>query len=507
MSTNIKDGNTFLQGLALVSGQVMGYSNSASLYPDKMVPSLAAGLPHFATDWARCWGRDIMISMRGLLVATGRYDEAKEHICAFGSVVKHGMIPNLLSGGRLPRFNARDSTWFYCQAIQDYCTIVPNGMDLLKVSVKRRFLAGDDTWFSHEDPRAYSQESTIEEILQEIMQRHSSGMSFREHDAGPNIDRQMKDEGFQLDIFTDPETGFVHGGNQHNCGTWMDKMGESEKAGNKGIPGTPRDGAAVEITGMLFSTCTWLAKLNKAGSFKNSGVTWSDGSTVSYSEWAAKIKANFERCYYIPRDPADDKKYDVNPSIINRRGIYKDLYLSGKPYEDYQLRPNFPIAICVAPELFDNEHALHALLQADQNLRGPYGMRTLDPSDLNYRPNYVNSDDSNDFHTAKGRNYHQGPEWIWPLGFFLRAMLKTDLCRRKTAAERVESYQLITQRLAGCMEMLGSTPWAGLTELTNKDGAFCADSCPTQAWSASCLIDLFEEAGRAEVDFREGDTK
>lgn len=35
------------------------------------------------------------------------------------------------------------------------------------------------------------------------------------------------------------------------------------------------------------------------------------------------------------------------------------------------------------------------------------------------------------------------------------------------------------------------SPWKGLTELTNKDGEFCNDSSPTQAWSSGCLIDLY----------------
>ena len=61
----------------------------------------------------------------------------------------------------------------------------------------------------------------------------------------------------------------------------------------------------------------------------------------------------------------------------------------------------------VAPELFDPEHALYALKLADQVLRAPLGMKTLDPQDMQYRPYYDNSNDSDDSATAKGRNYHQ----------------------------------------------------------------------------------------------------
>lgn len=108
------------------------------------------------------------------------------------------------------------------------------------------------------------------------------------------------------------------------------------------------------------------------------------------------------------QDPKDDAKYNVDSKLVNRRGIYKDVYGSGAGHEwaDYQFRCNFPVAMALAPEMFDEKHALGALQLADQALRGPLGMKTLDPEDLQYRPAYENSNDSTDFAIAKGRNYH-----------------------------------------------------------------------------------------------------
>ncbi|KAF8543569.1 glucanotransferase domain of glycogen debranching enzyme-domain-containing protein [Trichophaea hybrida] len=496
---NVINGTPFLKGLAMVSVQMTGYTKSGSLWPTKEVPSMAAGLPHFSVEWARCWGRDVFISLRGLYLAIGRYDDAKEHILAFASVMKHGMIPNLLGAGRTPRYNARDSIWFFLQAIQDYTKIVPNGHEILQEKTRRRFLPYDDTWFGVDDPRAYSTENAIEEVIQEAMQKHALGIKYKEANAGPNLDRQMKDEGFWVEVQPDWETGFVKGGNQWNCGTWMDKMGESEKAGSKGFPGTPRDGAAIEITGLLYSTVKWLAALSSEGKYKWSSVKKSDGVDITFDSWANLIKQNFERCYYIPENPKDDVKHVIKADTVNRRGIYKDLFGGAKVYEDYQLRPNYAIAMTVAPDIFDPEHALGCLAICDKVLRGPLGIATLDPADLNYRPNYINSLDSDDFATAKGRNYHQGPEWLWPLGYFLRAMLIFDSKRRKTHEERLEMFQQLSARMEGCRHQIGESPWAGLTELTNKNGAFCADSSPTQAWSSGCLVDLFYDAQAMKV--------
>ncbi|KAF8159702.1 glycoside hydrolase family 13 protein [Crassisporium funariophilum] len=490
----VVSGHSFTQDLALCAVQMHGLVKSASLDPGVPTPSLSAGLPHFSTGWARCWGRDVFISLSGLFLTTGNYDGARKHILAFASTLKHGLIPNLLDSVRNPRYNSRDSPWWMLQNIQDYAHTAPDGHNILTESIKRRF-PQDDSWVAWDDPRAYAYSSTLAEIVQEILQRHVDGINFREYNAGPSLDMQMKDEGFNIQIQVDWETGLISGGNKHNCGTWMDKMGESEKAGTKGVPGTPRDGAPIEITGLLKSTLRWLSELSGKGMFPFKGVQAEikgKKRLVTYQEWSDLIQASFEKCYYVPLDQADDKQYNVDSKLVNRRGIYKDVYGSGAGHEwaDYQFRCNFPIAMTVAPEMFDEKHALGALQLADQVLRGPLGMKTLDPRDLQYRPNYDNSNDSTDAAIAKGLNYHNGPEWGWPLGYFLQAYLYFDTRVGLGKDDPKQTLHYLHRLLLVPRAHIEKDAWRGIPELTNENGAYCHDSCTTQAWSASTLLDF-----------------
>jgi glycogen debranching enzyme len=47
---------------------------------------------------------------------------------------------------------------------------------------------------------------------------------------------------------------------------------------------------------------------------------------------------------------------------------------------------------------------------------------------------------------------------------------------RADAEGRTEAFQQVTRRLNACKDMIGTSPWAGLTELTQKAGEECADS-------------------------------
>lgn len=482
----------FLKDLIISSLQFLGRKEktpliSTSVSPSSEETSLAAGLPHFSVGFMRVWGRDTFIAFRGLLLIPGIFNVAEKILLGFASSLRHGLIPNLLDSGINPRYNARDATWWFLYAVQEYCKFTQT-TSILKKKVVRLFK--DDV--PQHNPTS---KNSLAEIIHEIMQKHASGIHFREHNAGRLLDAHMSDAGFNIDISLDPQTGLIFGGNQWNCGTWMDKMGESHEAQNNGIPATPRDGAAVEIIGLLKATLKWLARLHDDNPdvFPYDGVILEDNVTLTYTAWNNKVQDNFEKYFYVPQDISEDQSYIIQRNIVHRRGIYKDSYGSSQKWTDYQLRPNVCIAMVVAPELFEQSKAEIALKMIEKYLVGPLGMKTLDPHDKQYRPYYNSGEDSGNYFQAKGFNYHLGPEWLWLTGYFLRAKLL--FCKREQIIEEVNRIQT---QLSHHRNHLYSSPWYSLPELTNKDGSECYSSCRAQAWSVATIIETLYDINMAK---------
>lgn len=57
----------------------------------------------------------------------------------FSSCLRNGLIPNLLDGGRNPRYNCRDACWWYIKAIKDYL-IFTKDYSIFKEKIEQKFL-------------------------------------------------------------------------------------------------------------------------------------------------------------------------------------------------------------------------------------------------------------------------------------------------------------------------------------------------------------------------------
>jgi predicted glycogen debranching enzyme len=88
--------------------------------------TIVAGYPWF-TDW----GRDTFIALRGLCVATGRLDDARDILMDWAGMVSEGMLPNRFpDGGGVPEYNSVDASLWYIVAVHDYLQAAGNNVPL-----------------------------------------------------------------------------------------------------------------------------------------------------------------------------------------------------------------------------------------------------------------------------------------------------------------------------------------------------------------------------------------
>jgi glycogen debranching enzyme len=79
-------------------------------------PTILAGYPWF-TDW----GRDTMISLPGLLITTGRLQDARQILEGFLEHMNQGIVPNRFpDAGETPEYNTADATLWMFQAVRGW---------------------------------------------------------------------------------------------------------------------------------------------------------------------------------------------------------------------------------------------------------------------------------------------------------------------------------------------------------------------------------------------------
>ena len=82
--------------------------------------TVIAGYPWF-TDW----GRDTLIALRGLCLATGRFDDARAILLEWSGAVSEGMLPNCFPDhGEAPEFNAVDAALWFVVAVHEFLETV-----------------------------------------------------------------------------------------------------------------------------------------------------------------------------------------------------------------------------------------------------------------------------------------------------------------------------------------------------------------------------------------------
>ena len=193
--------------------------------------TIIAGYPWF-TDW----GRDTMISLPGLCLSTGRFEDARKIIAAFAQNVSMGMLPNRFQdNNEPPEYNNVDGTLWYFIAVKKY----------LDATSDEAFIITE-----------------ILPVLKDIIDWHFRGTRYNIH-----VD----------------EDGLLYAGEVGQQLTWMDA-----RIGNWVV--TPRMGKPVEIQALWYNALKIFADLLRMNNQEN------DAELVELS--AAKAKQSFEEKFW-----------------------------------------------------------------------------------------------------------------------------------------------------------------------------------------------------------------
>jgi glycogen debranching enzyme len=110
-----------------------------------------------------------------------------------------------------------------------------------------------------------------------------------------------------------------------------------------------------------------------------------------------------------------------------------------------------------------------------QHLLTPYGVRSLAPTDPQYRGRYTGDPVSRD------GAYHQGTVWPWLMGPFITAYIKVNR-NSEPARRQAETW------LGAFKEHLSDAGLGHISEVCGGDAPHQPGGCIAQAWSVAELL-------------------
>lgn len=195
--------------------------------------TVLAGYP-----WFGDWGRDTMIALTGLTLATGRFADAASILKTFARHCSQGMLPNRFPdyAGEPLEYNTIDASLWYIHAIHNYLAYT-----------------GDHAFVQAE----------LWPSMQAIIRHHLAGTRYG--------------------IKVDEADGLLSGGDESTQLTWMDVKYE-------GWAVTPRYGKAVEINALWYNALRVMQEL--------AGRCGDD--PAFYAAHAERVREHFEPTFWNP---------------------------------------------------------------------------------------------------------------------------------------------------------------------------------------------------------------
>lgn len=158
------------------------------------------------------------------------------------------------------------------------------------------------------------------------------------------------------------------------------------------------------------------------------------------------------------------------------KSCLKDL-VSGE-VADLQIRCNQVWAVSLPFTMLGKEQEKQVVDKVFEVLYTPYGLRTLDPEDPSFHPNYGGSLFDRDM------AYHQGTVWTFPMGGYYLAYLKVNDYSSK-AIDKVRKQLAVMEACLreGCIGQIA--------EIYDGDTPTVSRGCFAQAWSVSEILRVY----------------